>query len=122
MGHWSEQLVGEAAARIGRDIDESTLKSALKQAATEIEILSGRSFSSAERRTESFETGGFPFAEIPDLLVGSGVESNVEVWPIPDPRDPQHAVVLQLDQFQAFDGRAMPLGQALWSAGMLVAE
>jgi hypothetical protein len=113
MGHWSEQLVGEAAARIGRGIDDAALKSALKQAATEIETLSGRNFNAAERSTESVETGGFPFAEIPDLLVGSGVESNVEVWPIPDPRDPQHAVLLQVDRFQALDGRAMPLGRAL---------
>lgn len=121
MGHWSEMLLDEAAAHIGPKADRDRVKAVLKRAATEIEVLSGRTFDPAELRTETIDPGGLPFAEVPDAHV-AGFGSSVETWPVPDPANPDIASVIQLGRFEPVPDRAIPVGQALWMAGQFVAR
>lgn len=120
VGHWSEPLLDEAAARIGPDADRDVVKALLIKAATEIELLSGRSFGRAGQQTVTIDAGGLPFAELRDAHV-AGFESSVDTWPVPDPVNPQFAVVLQLGRFANLPDRAIPTWQALFVAGQLVA-
>lgn len=91
------------------------------QVGRELEVLSGRSFRPLRRMTSIFETNGLPFADIPDMQVGS-MESMAGVREIPDPVDPQIAAVLQGPTLADTALNAAPAADALWVAGQLVAE
>ena len=123
VGHWSDQLFGEVAAKLaakhGADLDGETLRAVLRQAGAEMDLVTGHMFGTAERRTESLDPGGMPFIDVPDLQVGSH-QSQREVWPVPDPVNPQIATVLQLAKFEAAPERAIATGEALRAAGELV--
>jgi hypothetical protein len=121
MGHWSEDLVEEAAVQIGGDPDREVLKRLLFETGREIDILAGRSFNSIERRAISIETAGFPFADIPDLQRGS-LEGADDIYEIPDPVNGEMATVLQLVPLLDPLPKAASVGEALWTAGQLVAE
>jgi hypothetical protein len=71
--------------------------------------------------TSVFETNGLPFADIPDMQVGS-MESMAGVREIPDPVNPQIAAVLQGAPLANPAPNAAPAADALWVAGQLVAE
>ena len=121
MGHWSESLVDELARELGGNIDRSVLIDALAKAGHEIEVLAGRSFSAASEKRSIFEPNGLPFADLPDLLLGSPVDLD-GAWAIPDPVDPQHAAVLQLAPIEEPAVRAARAAEALWAAGQIVAR
>jgi len=67
----------------------------LAEVGGEIELLAGRSFQPARRKTSVFEPNGLPFVDLPDLLIGA-TEPIPGVWAIPDPVNPQMATVLQV--------------------------
>jgi hypothetical protein len=71
--------------------------------------------------TSVFETNGLPFADIPDMQVGS-MDSMAGVREIPDPVNPQIAAVLQGAPLANPAPNAAPAADALWVAGQLVAE
>jgi hypothetical protein len=121
MGHWAESLVDEVAQQIGGNPDRRLLTDLAVQAGREMEILSGRSFRPLRRATSVFETNGLPFADIPDMQVGS-MESTAGVREIPDPVNPQIAAVLQGPTLANPAPNAASAADALWVAGQLVAE
>jgi hypothetical protein len=71
--------------------------------------------------TSVFETNGLPFADIPDMQVGS-MESMAGAWEVPDPVNSQIAAVLQGGTLANPAPNAAPKADALWTAGLLVAE
>lgn len=107
MGHWSESLGDELARLIGGSPDRRLLTDALARAGREIDVLSGRSFHPLRRTTSAFEPNGLPLVDVPDLQVGS-METEAEVWEVPDPVNPQTATVLQLSSLAAPASRAAP--------------
>ena len=121
MGHWAESLVDEVAQQIGGNPDRRLLMDLAAQAGRELEVLSGRSFRPLRRMTSVFETNGLPFADIPDMQVGS-MDSMAGVREIPDPVNPQIAAVLQGAPLANPAPNAAPAADALWVAGQLVAE
>ncbi|MHB1475427.1 MAG: hypothetical protein ACYCV4_17745 [Dermatophilaceae bacterium] len=121
MGHWSESLVDDVAKMVGGDSDREVLRQMLLKAASEIEILAGRSFGYTDRVTIDIASGGLPFADIPDLQRGT-MDALGEAHAVPDPADKQMATVLQMAPLAERVPQAMPIGQALWVAGQLVAE
>jgi len=118
MGHWAESLVDEVAQQIGGNPDRRLL---MDLAGRELEVLSGRSFRPLRRMTSVFETNGLPFADIPDLQVGS-MDSMAGAWEVPDPVNRQIAAVLQVLPLADPAPRAAPAADALRVAGQLVAE
>lgn len=117
----------EAAWRIGIDPEPNRerLITALEKAGRGIEILAGRRFGVSERKTVTMLRQPFPFAEIPDLQVDSGLEmEGGAASTIPDPVNKQMATVLQLGEIRPppMDRPAVPIGDALWVAGNLVAR
>ena len=112
MGHWSESLVDDAAAKIGGDPDREALRQMFVQTGREIEVLSGRSFRELRRWTVNIESGGLPFVDIPDLQVGS-MEAVETVHEIPDPVNPQIATVMQVAPLIKPLSKAAPVGDAL---------
>jgi hypothetical protein len=50
-----------------------------------------------------------------------GFTSDREVWPIPDPVNPDIATIVQLAKPADMATSAMPTGSALWAAGQFVA-
>ena len=121
MGHWAESLVDEVAQQIGGNPDRRLLMDLAAQAGRELEVLSGRSFRPLRRMTSVFETNGLPFADIPDMQVGS-MDSMAGVREVPDPVDPQIAAVLQGAPLANPAPNAAPAADALWVAGQLAAE
>lgn len=121
MGHWAESLVDEVAQQIGGNPDRRLLMDLAAQAGRELEVLSGRSFRPLRRMTSLFETNGLPFADIPDMQVGS-MESMAGVREVPDPVNPQIAAVLQGATLANPAPNAAPAADALWTAGLLAAE
>lgn len=126
VGHWSESLFEQAAREIGIDpeVDGDRLRETLEKAGREIEILAGRRFGVSERKSVTILRQPFPIAEIPDLQVGSPMESEGgAIWPIPDPVTPHMATVVQLGEIQPPPtDRRVPIGDALWAAGNLAAR
>jgi hypothetical protein len=121
MGHWSESLVDEVAQQIGGNPDRRLLMDLAAQAGREMEVLSGRSFRPLRRMTSVFETNGLPFADIPDMQVGS-MKPMAGARESPDPVNPQMAAVLQGATLANPAPNAVPAADALWIAGQLVAE
>lgn len=124
MGHWSERLVEEAAARLrlAEDADRGLLKAMLRKAGADIEILAGRSFGFVADATVNIPAQPLPFVDIPDLNIGT-MKATAEVWPIPDPSNQSLASVMQLATFESRGSVAtVPFGEALWVAGQLVAQ
>src|SRR2546422_6816484 len=95
MGHWSEMLVEDLAEQVDQGADRAVLKGFLRAAASEIELLSGRTFDPAQLRSEILDSGGLPFAEVADAHL-AGFASDREAWPIPDPANPQLASIVQV--------------------------
>jgi hypothetical protein len=118
--HWSESLVDEVAKQIGGSPDRRVLADVLAKVGRRIDVLSGRTFSPPRRMTSVFEPNGLPFVDVPDLQVGS-MESVAGAWAVPDPVNPQLAAVLQVASFIGPAPKAMPVADALWIAGQLVA-
>jgi hypothetical protein len=120
VGHWAETLEDEVAARLGANVDRSKLRPLLREAGTEIELLAGQRFGPIERRTETMDSGGLPFIDVPSIHVADYKVDN-EAWAVPDLVDPTRANVLQLGRFPQLAHRAVGLGEALWIAGHLIA-
>jgi hypothetical protein len=121
MGHWSESLVDEVAQQIGGSPDRRALMDLLAQAGRELEVLSGRSFHPLRRMTSVLEPNGLPFVDIPDLQVGS-MESTPGGWEVPGPVNPEIAAVLQVLPLADLAPKAVPVAEALWIAGQLLAK
>jgi hypothetical protein len=116
-----DEVAHEIAQRGGGNPDRRLLTDLAAQAGREMEVLSGRSFRPLRRMTSVFETNGLPFADIPDMQVGS-MESMAGAREIPDPVNPQIAAVLQGATLADPVPNAAPVADALWIAGQLVAE
>jgi hypothetical protein len=82
-----DEVAHEVARRGGGNPDRRLLTDLAAQAGREMEVLAGRSFRSLRRMTSVFETNGLPFADIPDMQVGS-MESMAGAREIPDPVNP----------------------------------
>src|SRR4051812_10501257 len=95
MGHWSESLVDELARQVGGCPDRGVLKEVLGKVGRNLDVLAGRSFNPPRLATTVIEPNGLPFADIPDMQVGS-MEPMAGPWAIPDPVNPQVAAVLQV--------------------------
>lgn len=121
MGHWSESLIDGVAAMVGGDPDRELLRQMLAKAGTEIETLAGRSFGYTPRSTVDIHSGGLPFADVPDLNLGT-LETTDDVHEVPDPVNTQMATVLQVAPLAVVAPQAIPVGEALWVGGQLVAE
>jgi hypothetical protein len=121
MGHWSESLVEEAAAMVGGDPDREQLRALLVETGKEIDILAGRSFGGADRRSVGIDFGGLPLAEIPDLQRGT-LESADAVYEVPNPVNKQMTTVLQVAPLMDPLPDAISVGDALFVAGQLVAD
>jgi hypothetical protein len=124
MGHWSEILLDEVAHEVARrgggNPDRGVLVDMLARVGRELDVLSGRSFRPARRTTSLFEPNGLPFVDIPDLQVGS-LEPVAGAWEVPDPVNRQMAVVMQVASLADPIPNAVPVAEALWIAGQLVA-
>ena len=121
MGHWSEELVEEFAEELGGTPDRRLLVEVLAAVGSEIDVLAGRSFQPLRRATAIIDSGGLPLVDVPDLQVGS-METTAGPWEVPDPVNPQMATTLQVAAFRSPDRKAAPVGDALWIAGLLVAD
>lgn len=121
MGHWSESLVDEAAQLVDGNPDRGKLRDLLAQVGSELELLSGRTFSPLRQTTSVFEPNGLPFVDVPDLRTGS-MKSVAEVWEVPDPVNRQMATVLQVLPLADPASRAAPVADALGFAGQFIAE
>jgi len=125
MGHWSEDLVDglaeDLAQRHGENPDRHRLAEILLEVGKGIETLAGRSFRSQHRATLTFEPCGLPLVEVPDMVVGP-METNADVWAVPDPVNPQMATTLQVTPLGTVARKAASVADALWTAGLLVAE
>jgi hypothetical protein len=121
MGHWSDFLLGDLVRETGGKVDRQVLADALARAGREIDVLAGRQFNPAQRGESIFESFGLPFADVPNLLVGT-MESTEQVRAIPDPVDPAHAAVLQLAVCEQPAVRAARAAEALLVAGLAVAQ
>jgi hypothetical protein len=99
MGHWTEALVAEAAARLPADVDRDRLLEALHAAGDEIELLTGQSFAPAQRHTVGINSFGLPFVELPGLIIGTEAGGTTPMLPIPNPVDRQRATVVQIGEF-----------------------
>ncbi len=116
-----DEVVREVARRGGGNPDRRKVIEKLAEASGELEILSGRSFQPARRKTSVFEPNGLPFVDLPDLLIGA-TESIAGAWAIPDPVNPRMATVLQVAPLAEPALKAAPVAEALWIAGQLLAE
>lgn len=126
VGHWSEiladEVVHEVAQRAGVSPDRRKVVETLDRVGRELEILSGRSFHPPRQMTSIFEPNGLPFADIPDMQVGSVDPVAAGPWAIPDPVNPQLAVVLQVASLPNPALKTAPVADALWTAGHILAE
>ncbi len=120
MGHWSDDLVDEVAARISGAPDRAEIKAVARQAAKQIEIYAGRAFGQSERKSVTMASGGLPFVEGGDMQIGS-LSADVPVWPIPDPVHAAMSTVLQIQAPVKLAPSALSLGKALQTAGGIVA-
>ena len=120
MGHWSDDLVDEAAAEIGGSLDRTTLTEVVTRAAGEVEILTGRSFRSLHHVRSTLEPNGMLFVDVPDVNVGT-LEAATDVWEIPDPVNSGIASVVQLARLNEVSNAA-PTADGLWFAGQMVAH
>jgi len=116
-----DEVAHEVAQRGGGSPDRRMLIDMLAQAGGEMDILSGRSFQPARRMTSVFEPNGLPFADIPDMQVGS-MDPVAGPWAIPDPVNRQMATVLQVASVANPAPKAAPVAEALWIAGQFLAE
>ena len=121
MGHWSEDLVEELAEELGGSPDRHLLAELLAKVGSEIDVLAGRSFQPLHRATAIIDSGGLPLVDVPDLQVGS-METTAGARAVPDPVNPQMATTLQVAAFDSPVRKAAPVGDALWIAGLLVAD
>jgi hypothetical protein len=116
-----DDVAHEVRRRGGGSPDRRVLMDVLARVGRELDVLSGRSFRPARRTTSVFETNGLPFVDIPDLRVGS-LEPVAGAWEVPDPVNHQMAVVLQVASLADPVPNAVPVAEALWFAGQLVAS
>lgn len=68
--------------------------------------------------TEAGEPNGLPFADIPDMQVGSMNPAATGPWAIPDPVNPQIAAVLQVAFLPNPASKTAPTAEAFWIAGV----
>lgn len=87
----------------------------------EIDVLAGRSFQPLRHAPAAINSGGLPLVDIPDLQVGS-METTAEAWAVPDPVNPQMATTLQVAAIGSPVHKAATVGDALWIAGLVVAD
>jgi hypothetical protein len=122
VGHWweSDDFVQQVAGRVGGNPDRAAIKASAKQAASQVEMLAGRAFGTSETRTESIDSGGFPFVHVEDLQIGTH-EADAPAWPIRDLANPALATVLQVQELGSLARTALPDGDALRVAGSFVA-
>jgi hypothetical protein len=126
VGHWSENLadevVREVVQRAGVIPDRRKVMDTLDRVGGELEILSGRSFHPLRQMTSIFEPNGLPFADIPDMQIGSMDPVVAGPWAIPDPVNPQIATVLQVASLPNPAPKTAPVADGLWTAGHILAE
>jgi hypothetical protein len=121
VGQWSENLLDKVVAMIGGDPDREVLKELLRQTGQEIDVLTGRTFDYRGTKTVHFETNGLPIVEVPDLQRGS-IRGEPSVYEIPDPVNDLMTTVVQVAPPQTPAPRAIPVGDALFVAGQIVAN
>ena len=121
VGQWSENLLDEVVAIIGGDPDRDLLRRLLHETGQEIDILTGRTFDFRGTKTLHFETNGLPIVEVPDLQRGT-IQGEPSVWEIPDPVNDLMTTVVQVAPPRAPALRAIPVGDALFVAGQIVAK
>lgn len=121
MGHWSESLVEEVAALVGKDPDRERIRRLLDETGNEIEILAGRTFGGGGRKSIGIEWAGLPFTDVPDLHRGT-LESRDAFHEVPDPANKQMTTVLQVSQPMRPLRHAISVADALFAAGQIIAD
>jgi hypothetical protein len=121
MGHWSDSLLDEFAQQIGGNPDRRDLAEALAKAGHRIDALTGRIFHPVRQMTSIIESNGLPFADVPNMNVGS-MDPGASAWQIADPVNLQMASVLQVSSLAEPDLNATSIADALWIAGQLLAD
>lgn len=116
-----DEVILEVARRGGKVPDRHRVMELLAEASGELELLSGRGFQPARRKTSVFEPNGLPFGDVPDLLIHA-TEPIAGAWAIPDPVNPEMATVIQFAPLAELAPKAAPAAEALWIAGQLLAE
>ena len=122
MGHWADALLPGLKRRLGIESDEQhqTLLAVLRAAEAQIGLLTGHDWSPRLAAME-INSGGLPFAELPDLQTGSSTPIP-GAWPIPDPVHPAIAMIIQLAAPVTLPHHAATTEEAFTIAGRLVAE
>lgn len=123
MGHWADELLPEAKAKLGirDDQQDERVLAALRRAQAEIELLAGRRFGTGESRTWQIEPNGLPLIDMPDHRIETGHAAE-SWWPIPDPVHPETASVIELVRPTPQATTSAPLAEALVAAGQLLAH
>lgn len=121
VGHWAENLADEVARRVGGMPDRQALTEILARVGREMDLLTGRTFAPVQRRTETFEPNGLPFVDVPDMHVGS-MEPCAAATAVPDPVNPAIATVVQVAPSPEPAASSVPVAEALWIAGQIVAQ
>jgi len=121
MGHWAERLLPEVKERLGIKGDEqdAELLEHARQGQALIEQLTAHQFEGGTRELH-IDLGGLPFAPTLDTRT-SGMRTDVEAWPIPDPVDPEFANVLQVSRRRNPPHHAVPKSEALSAAAAVLA-
>ena len=121
MGHWSENLVEEIAARVDPAADREELRVIAREAARQIEMLAGRDFSSRGRASMTIYGGQMPFVDMPDAQAPT-IDADHAVWPIEDLHTPGMSSILQVGTLQPLATMSAPRSAAFYGAGQFVAR
>lgn len=122
VGHWSERLLPDIKSRlrITSDDQDAAILKTLRAVQEQIELVTGHEFEISRHVALRFQAGGLPFVDIPDLQLSTFAATD-GAWPIPDPKHPEVATILQMGRFPGAFGRVAMTADALRVAGALVA-
>ena len=122
MGQFADLIQDDVREMVrrqfGEDPDPQALRRAIEGAVSEIQTLTGRDWGRSERVTATINSGGLPFAAVPDLQRAS-LGGGEAFWAVPDVAHPHMSTVIQLGTITEPAAAALPTTEALWAAGSL---
>jgi hypothetical protein len=121
MGHWSEGLVEEIAARVDPAADREQLRLIAREATRQIEMMAGRDFSNRGEASLKIYSGPLPLVDIPDMQTPT-MNADHDVWPIEDLQTPGMSSILQVGRVEPLATTSVPRSTALYAAGHFVAS
>lgn len=121
MGHWSENLVEEIAARVDPAADREELRVIAREAARQIEMMAGRDFSNRGQASVTIYSGSMPLVDVPDVQAPT-INADHDVWPIEDLHTPGMSSILQVGRLDPPAATSAPRSAAFYAAGHFVAK